>query len=105
MSTLAEQEPEMAEKPMPRVRIVNRSKTSGPGARAGYMTKVFIDDVDISGCIESVQVDAHRKGIVTATLGVVVNEVEVEDHMELRFLNEARELLIKHGWTPPAQDH
>lgn len=89
---------------MPRVRVVNKSNKPEPGVMPGFRTKVYIDDVDISACLESVRVDARVKGPVTATLTVYVNELDLDDDMVLQLGPGAPDLLIKHGWVPPLSD-
>ncbi len=84
---------------MARVRIVNAAK--GPGAIPGWNTKVFIDDVDVSSCINDVQVHAHVKDAVRATLSVLVNEVEFQGEMVAQVPQETSQALIRLGWTPP----
>jgi hypothetical protein len=80
-----------------KLRIVN---TDGRGIN----TKVFIDDQDVSECFRAVRVEAGISGAVTAELEAVACEVEFNDVAQLKLPNDTtRELLIKHGWTPPAE--
>lgn len=81
----------------PRVRVVN---TSG----IGHETKIYIDDVDVSGCFNNVTVNAALDGGVEVQLSAVVCEVEVDRALVLRWPGEdTRELLVKHGWSPPVE--
>lgn len=86
---------------MARVRIVNAAK--GPGVIAGYNTKVFVDDVNISSCVNDVQIHAGLKDVVTATLSVLVNEVEFQGELLAQVPQETREALMRLGWTPPSE--
>lgn len=80
---------------MPRLRIVN---TSG----AGFRTKIYIDDLDVSGCFNTAIVTSTVKDQVTAVLTAVPCDVEFDavTQIEVDFI---RELLIERGWTPPAE--
>lgn len=80
----------------PRVRIVNDDGR-------GMQTRIYIDDQDVSSCFSAVTVKAGVRTAVTAELEVVAAAVDFEGFEHLRFPNgETRELLIRHGWTPPA---
>jgi len=82
----------------PRLRIVN---TTGVGSR----TQIFIDDTDVSGCFSSATIKADLNDAVKVELEAVVVEIEFEGGKELRMpFTGTRELLIRHGWTPPAQN-
>lgn len=86
----------MADSPF-RLRIVNKGGV-------GRNTKVYIDDLDVSSCFNAVTVHAHNKDVVIATLQAVVLETEFEDVPVVTFPQPAvKELLIKHGWTPPTK--
>lgn len=82
----------------PRMRIVNDSGI-------GRNTKIFIDDVDVSGCFADVRITAGVKDVVVAQLEAILVEVEFEgvERLMIPFAG-TRELLIKYGWTPPAED-
>jgi hypothetical protein len=70
----------------------------------GFNTKVYIDDQDVSECFRAVRIEAGLTGPVTAELEAVACEVQVGDVLQLKLPNEGtRDLLIKHGWTPPAE--
>ena len=82
----------------PRLRVEN---TSG----VGYKTKIFIDEQDVSECFSDVKVTAGVKGAVTVELEALVAECFIDGHMQLKLVGDGtRELLIKHGWMPPAED-
>jgi len=87
---------------MPRVRIVNAAK--GPGAIAGWRTKVYIDDVDVSACVNDVQIHAGINDAVSATLSVLVNEVDFEGGIVTEIPGGTRAALIGLGWTPPLEE-
>lgn len=82
----------------PRVRIVNRDGR-------GLMTQVFIDDVDVSSCFSGVNIKAGVHNAVTAQLEAVVVAVDFDgvEHLRMPAAETTRELLIRHGWTPPAE--
>jgi hypothetical protein len=84
----------------PRVRIVNAAK--GPGFIVGWRTKIYVDDVDISGCVNDVQVHAGLNDAVTATLSVLVNEIEFDGGIPVDLPPGTAEALVRLGWTPPA---
>lgn len=83
--------------PYPRLKVVN---TSG----AGHKTKIFIDGRDVSSCFDDVQVSIPLRGGVGVKLNAVLAELEIEDAYVLELVgDDTRELLIKHGWVPPAE--
>lgn len=80
-----------------RMRIVN---TSG----VGFQTKIFIDDIDVSTCFSDLRVVVGLKDAVKVELEAVVVEIEFDGVNEIRMPFEGtREMLIRHGWTPPIQ--
>lgn len=85
----------MSEK-LPRLRIVN---TSG----AACTTKIFIDDQDVSSAFNGFTVKAGLYGGVCVQLDAPIAELELEgDATALDFPRpETREMLVRHGWTPP----
>ena len=90
----------------PRVRIVNKPKTpvqpdAPGGAVPGWATKIFVDGVDMSHGVSSVQVTAHHKDVVRAVIEVLPTEIEFDDVVP-EISPPSRELLIALGWTPPA---
>lgn len=83
--------------PEPRVRIVNSTGI-------GHQTKVYIDGVDVSSCFNNVTVSSPLRDVVTATLDIPVAEVEFAGVTNLVIPNDdARDLLIQYGWTPPVE--
>lgn len=71
----------------------------------GRNTKIFIDDQDVSSCFSAVKINADISGSVQAELEAVIVEIEFEGGKELRMpFAGTRELLIRHGWTPPVQE-
>jgi hypothetical protein len=84
---------------IPRLRIVN---TSG----AACTTKIYIDDHDVSSAFNGFTVKAGLYGGVAVQLDAPIAELELEgDATELELPRpETRELLLKHGWTPPEGD-
>lgn len=81
----------------PRMRIVN---TTG----VGYKTKIFIDDVDVSDCFSDLRVIVGLKDTVKVEMEATVVAIDFEGVEEIRMpLSGTRELLIRHGWTPPVQ--
>lgn len=82
--------------PEPRIRIVNDDGR-------GFMTKVFIDGQDMSECFSGVKVSAGTTGGLDVELDVVASAVDVCGGSLLRTSDATRELLIQHGWTPPAE--
>lgn len=82
---------------MPRLRIVNSSGL-------GHQTQIFIDDVDVSDCFNSLTVNTSVDSGVEVQLNAIICEFEVENALRLRMpVDGTRELLIKHGWTPPTE--
>lgn len=83
----------------PRLRVEN---TTGNG----WQTKIFIDDVDVSTCFNNVRVTAGLKDAVVVELDAIMAECIVDGHLQVKMpVDGTRELLIKHGWTPPSDDH
>lgn len=81
----------------PRLRLVNATGI-GPD------TKVYIDDVDVSSCFNRALIKAPLYGGVEVELNAVICEVEVDNALRLEMPAEGtREILIKHGWTPPVE--
>lgn len=72
----------------------------------GFKTKVFIDGVDVSSCVTDAVIHTPVDGVVTATLKVLVSELEIDGAkttMESFTVRPgAQELLVRNGWTPPA---
>lgn len=93
----ADAAPDAATPDLPRLRVVN---TTG----AGFHTQVFIDDQDVSSCFNAATITTTLRGPVEVQLNAIICEIEIDNAMSLRMPNEGtRELLIKHGWTPPAE--
>lgn len=82
----------------PRVRIENASGI-------GYQTKIYIDDQDVSGCFNSVTITCDLNGTAHATLHATAVEIAAGGEMLQLELPDERTaaLLVKYGWTPPAQ--
>lgn len=81
----------------PRLRVVN---TTG----LGHQTQVFIDDQDVSSCFNEMTVAITMRGAVEVTLNAIVCELEFDNVPVLEMPCEGtREVLIKHGWTPPPE--
>lgn len=80
---------------------------------AGYMTRVEIDGEEVSGNFQSLTITAGVKTAVEIELEPLVVEVPesrfstgFDDDGPTRLIfgtKDTRELLIKHGWTPPAE--
>lgn len=86
----------------PRVRIEN---TTG----AAHQTKIYIDGVDVSECFTNatVRLDPSlrpNQNLVVADLTVLVAELDIDGAQLVFPTDGTRELLIKHGWTPPADE-
>lgn len=80
------------------MRIVNNTGV-------GYMTKIYIDDVDVSECFADVKITAALKDVVKVEMEAIVVEIDFEGVKELRMpMPGTREVLIQHGWTPPVQE-
>lgn len=85
------------ERHSPRLKIVN---TTG----VGRTTQIFIDDQDVSTCFSSASIKTNVNGAVLVELEAVVVEIDFEGVKELRMpFTGTREVLIRHGWTPPIQ--
>lgn len=68
------------------------------------MTRVFIDDHDVSECFNAVKLSADIRGGMAAELSALAVAVDVSGIEQLRMPADAtRDLLIRHGWTPPAE--
>lgn len=81
----------------PRLRIVN---TTG----VGHKTQIFIDDQDVSTCFSSATIKTDLNNLVQVELEAVVVEIDFDGTKEIRMpMPGTREILIRHGWTPPAQ--
>lgn len=81
-----------------RLKIVN---TGG----AAWKTQITIDDNDVSSCFSGYRITGTVGEAVKVELDVVVAEIDFEGTKELRMpMPGTREVLIRHGWTPPAQE-
>jgi hypothetical protein len=72
----------------------------------GYKTHIEVDGEDVSDKFDSLVVRADLKEPVRIELGMPIDEYRQDDQCpKLLFPGKgARELLIKHGWTPPKDD-
>ena len=73
----------------------------------GYNTHVEIDGEDVSGSIQELAIHAAVKGPVTVMLDPIVVQGTPLPGRPVRLLfgsSETQALLVKHGWTPPAED-
>lgn len=72
---------------------------------AGYQTRIEIDGEQVSGLFNSLTITAGIKAPVRIELDMPLGEQGWvgDEPAELVFpIDGSRELLIKHGWTPPA---
>lgn len=82
---------------------ISRLKITNGGG-AAWKTKITVDDQDVSGCFSGYRITGAVGEAVKVELDVVVAEIDFEGTKELRMpFAGTRELLIRHGWTPPAQ--
>lgn len=67
--------------------------------------KILLDGEDISSAVQAFTVEASCSEVTRVTLDIpVVAKAEVVDSMADVFIaDEARDLLIKLGWTPPEE--
>jgi hypothetical protein len=80
-----------------RLKIVN---TEG----VGFKTKIFIDGEDVSSCFKEAKIGIAYDGAVEVELSPVLAEIEIDNVMQLKMpVDGTRELLVKHGWTPPVE--
>lgn len=92
----------------PYVRIVNKPKQEWApgapgGAMAGVYTKIYVDGVDMSNAVRSVQVNANCQDAVRAVIEVLPIDVEFECVVP-EIAPASRDLLIRLGWTPPEHE-
>lgn len=74
---------------------------------AGYQTHIVIDGVEVSEQFNSLTITAGIKTAVQIELDMPIVEqgrFEGEPTKLVFPVGGSRELLIKHGWTPPADD-
>lgn len=65
---------------------------------------IEINGEDVSACVQTLAVHADASGPVTIALGLGVFEtITPARPLRLWFANDTRDLLIKHGWTPPSE--
>lgn len=78
--------------------------TNGTGL--GRDTYVVIDGEDVSPDLQAVTVRASANGLVEIELEPLVTEAPAFGGRPARvvFGGATRDLLIRHGWTPPADD-
>jgi hypothetical protein len=82
---------------------ISRLKITNDGG-AAWKTKITVDDQDVSNCFSGYRITGAVGEAVKVELDVVVAEIDFEGTKELRMpFAGTRELLIRHGWTPPAQ--
>lgn len=74
------------------------------GRNLGH-AEVMVDGEDISNLVRGVSFDVHVGEIPKVELDLVVSESVIRSGYAQIFLKEGvRELLIKYGWTPPAEE-
>jgi hypothetical protein len=75
---------------------------------AGHKTRIEIDGEDVSRYFSSLSITAGVRDAVKIELDIPAGErgwMRSEDPATLVFpIDGTRELLIKHGWTPPPVD-
>jgi len=74
-------------------------------SNAGRNTHVEIDDEDVSGLFSDLRITADINSVVQVELDMCIAEQRRFDRPAKLIFPAAgtRELLIKHGWTPPAE--
>ncbi len=72
----------------------------------GRDTRIVVDGEDISGACQHLTIEADVEGPISVevTPGVFehCHSTDPDVPARLFIINAARELLLKHGWTPPA---
>ncbi|MFG2269128.1 hypothetical protein ACGFNY_05060 [Streptomyces chartreusis] len=76
-------------------------RISGPG----HTSQVELSGHDISHALTGVTLRLDAGSVPTATLEVALWEVPTElDAVQVKVPDETRELLVRLGWTPPAEE-
>lgn len=79
-----------------------RLQISGAPARGDC--KVLLDGEDITGALTGLVLDMQAGELPTARLDVRVTELPgVDTQVRAHLAPEARELLVRLGWTPPTE--
>lgn len=70
-----------------------------------YDQKVELDGADISRLVRSVSIDAEAGVIPSVRLELAVFEVESVAEGKIHIASGTEDLLVRLGWTPPAEDN
>ena len=82
----------------PKALRINRQE-SGLGHR------VELDGIDIANSILGLTVTITAGEMPAATLNLVLDEIPTDtDEVRVRLPQETRDLLVRLGWTPPAEE-
>lgn len=74
-------------------------------AQTGKHTTVELDGQDISERLCGLHLEFRPRQLPDAQFDVNAHEVRILGVATLRVPDETRELLIRFGWTPPADEH
>jgi hypothetical protein len=84
---------------------------SGPAWRTlringpGHTSRVQLDGEDISSALTGMRLHLAAGSVPTATLELALWEAPTElDAVRVMVPDETRELLVRLGWTPPAEE-
>lgn len=76
-------------------------RISGPG----HTSRVELSGHDISSALTGVSLRLEAGSVPTATLEMALWEMPTElDMVQVKVPDETRELLVRLGWTPPAEE-
>lgn len=76
-------------------------RISGPG----HASRVELSGHDISHALTGVTLRLDAGSVPTATLELALWEVPAElDAVEVKVPDETKDLLVRLGWTPPAEE-
>lgn len=74
-------------------------------AGPGHASRVHLDGEDISNALVGVKVNLAPGSMPMATLEMALWEVPTElDQVGIQIPEETRALLVRLGWTPPAEE-
>lgn len=86
------------------------SKYGGSGPRKlrigtdGVVGSVHLDDQDISSALQGADLKLRPGCLPEVTLDVIVYDLSSEVEGTVVVPSETRELLVRLGWTPPAEE-
>lgn len=78
-------------------------RVGGTGLPGG--TQIELDGVDIANAVTGLSLRMGVDSLPEVTLGVMLHELDTElEHPRVNVPDTTRDLLVRLGWTPPAEE-